>query len=454
MPNNNIPQILIQPLKPALIAGVAQKLPVLIRVQAPDAVETVEKKARKPYHLALVIDRSGSMSGPPLAEAVRCARHIADQLQPTDTASLVVFDDRVQTLVPARPVGDRKALHLALSQVHSGGSTNLHGGWQAGADGLLPGAAQAALARVILLSDGNANVGEVLGTAQIAALCAQAAERGVTTSTYGLGRDFNEELMVEMAKRGGGNHYYGDTAADLFEPFAEEFDFISSLCARHVRLSLAAAPGVNVRLLNDYPVNGDAGIPMIRLPDIAFGAEAWALVELEIPAGLAVEGAGQLLQAAVTASTPEGEPLAFADATLTLPSMPVAAWETLLNDPLVVSRQAELAAGRLLEQARAAAEHGDWATVERLLAEARSRFADQPWVIEVLESMAELARSMDTARFRKEALYSSRKMNSRLSEKSEACFDSLVAEAASPSFLRRKTAQGKAQFDKPDDSQK
>ena len=76
MPNNNIPQILIQPLKPALIAGVAQKLPVLIRVQAPDAVET-EKKARKPYHLALVIDRSGSMSGPPLARsrALREAHH-------------------------------------------------------------------------------------------------------------------------------------------------------------------------------------------------------------------------------------------------------------------------------------------------------------------------------------------------------------------------------------------
>jgi hypothetical protein len=82
MPNNNIPQILIQSLKPALINGVAQKLPVLIRVQAPDAVETSEKKARKPYHLALAIDRSGSMSGRPLLEAVRCARHIADQLQP------------------------------------------------------------------------------------------------------------------------------------------------------------------------------------------------------------------------------------------------------------------------------------------------------------------------------------------------------------------------------------
>ena len=194
---------------------------------------------------------------------------------------------------------------------------------------------------------------------------------------------------------------------------------------------------------------------MIRLPDIAFGAEAWALVELEIPAGLAVENAGQLLQAAVTASTPEGEPLAFADALLTLPAMSVLAWETVLNDSLVVTRQAELAAGKLLEQARAAAEHGDWNTVERLLAEARQRFANQPWVIEVLESMAELARSMDTARFRKEALYSSRKMNSRISAKDEEFSMSLAEEAVKSSFLRRKTAQGKAQFgEPPEDGQK
>jgi len=450
---DNTTQILIQPLKPALIVGVAQKLPVLIRVQAPDPVPT-EKKARKPYHLALVIDRSGSMSGPPLIEAVRCAKHMTDQLAPTDSASLVVFDDRVNTLVPTRLVGDRKALHLALSQIHSGGSTNLHGGWQVGTDSLLPSAKQAAVARVILLSDGNANVGEITDTVEIAALCAQSAERGVTTSTYGLGRDFNEELMVEMAKRGGGNHYYGDTAADLFEPFAEEFDLISSLCARHVRLSLKATSGVKLRLMNDYLVDSDAENPAIHLPDIAFGAEAWALVELEIPAGLAIEGSGQLLQATVIASSPEGQALAFGDATLTLPAMSPSAWETVLADSLVASRQAELAAGPMLEPARAAAEHGEWNTVERLLKETRQRFADPPWVVEVLESQAERALQDDTARFKKEAAVKPRKLNSRISAKFEASFDSLDAEASSVSFLRRKTAQGKAQFEKPDESKK
>lgn len=89
------------------------------------------------------------------------------------------------------------------------------------------------MARVILLSDGNANVGTLRDAASIAACCAKAAEASVSVS-YGLGRDFNEDLMVSMAERGGGNHYYGDTATDLLEPFAEEFDFISNLYARRV----------------------------------------------------------------------------------------------------------------------------------------------------------------------------------------------------------------------------
>lgn len=451
MQNNNSPQVLITPFKPALIMGMAQKLPVLVRVQAPDP-EPSFKKARKPYHLSLVIDRSGSMSGEPLLEAVRCAKHIIDRLESTDVVSLIMFDDRVNTLSPAKPVGDRKALYTALSHVRSGGSTNLHGGWQAGSATILEDVKQAAIARVILLSDGNANVGETTDTNEIAALCAHAAEQGVTTSTYGLGRDFNEELMVEMGKRGGGNHYYGDTAADLLEPFAEEFDFISNLYARHVRLALAAPEGIKITLMNDYPVEQREGFPVIRLPDIPLGAEAWVLVELEIPAGMAQESGNQILQAGVTASTPDGAPIAIPDAVLIQQSVSLQAWEALLQDPLVTARQTELEAGKFLDLARAAAEHGDWDTIQKMMAEGRKRFADHPWVMEVLEGMAEIAKEMDSARFRKEAMYSSRKMASRVSAKEELLM-SMASEAAAPSFLRRKKSQGKAQFEqRPDDT--
>lgn len=441
---NTEPQVLITPLKPALIQGLGQKLPILIRVQAPDP-DPAKKVERKPYHLSLVIDHSGSMSGEPLIAAVRCAKYIVDQLDPKDLASLVVFDSNIRTLSETAAVGDRKHLYRALAQIHPGGCTNLYGGWKAGMESLLPSASEAALARVILLSDGNANEGETTETEAISNFCAAAVAKGVTTSTYGLGRDFNEQLMVEMGKRGAGNHYYGDTAADLFEPFAEEFDLIANLYARHVRLSLAAPKGVKITLLNDYPLEERDRFPLIRLPDIPWGAEAWALVELEIPAGLALESGNQILQAAITASTIDGVPIAFQDATLALKALSPQAWEALVEDPLVLSRRTELEVGKFLEQARAAAEYGDWAAIQKMIAEAQKRFAGHPWVMEVLAEMAELAKAMDSARFRKEALYSSGKMSRRLSAKEEM-LASMADEASSPSFLRRKKAQGKAQF--------
>jgi len=444
MPTNTDPLILITPLKPALIRGMAQTLPVLVRIQAPDP-DPGRQTERKPYHLSLVIDRSGSMSGEPLVEAVRCARYIVDRLAATDRASIVVFDDKVNILAEAAPVGDRKRLHTALAQVRSGGTTNLHGGWKAGMESLLPSAHEAALARVILLSDGNANAGETTAPDVIAGLCGEAAARGVTTSTYGLGHHFNEDLMVDMGKHGAGNHYYGETAADLFEPFGQEFDLIANLHARHVRLSLAAPQGVAIRLLNDYPTEERDGFPLIRLPDIPWGAEAWALIELEIPADLAMEAGVQLLQAAVSGATVDGTPIACQDATLALEVVPPQAWEALLADALVLARQAELEAGKFLGQARAAAEHGDWSTIQQMIAAAQQRFADHPWVQEVLAEMAELAAARDSARFRKEALYSSRNMGRRLAAKVERLAD-CASDDSEASYLRRKRAQGRAQF--------
>lgn len=448
MTRDTAPRLLLVPLRPALIHGVAQRLPVLVRVQAPDA-PPAERAARKPYRLSLVIDRSGSMSGTPLEEAVRCARHIVDRLAPTDCVSLVTFDDRVQLMYPLAEVGDGSALRTALAAIRSGGSTNLHGGWKAGADTLIEAGAGdgAAIARVLLLSDGVANVGELTETDEIAALCAGAAARGVSTSTYGLGRGFNESLMVEMGKRGAGNHYYGDTAADLFEPFAEEFDLISNLYARGVRLSLVAPAGVQIRLLNDYPVEAREGFPLVRLPDVPFGAEAWAIVELEIPASMSVESAVMLLQAAVSAATPDGVPIAIPDATLALAPMPADAWNALVEDPLARARLAELEAGRFLDDARRAAANGDWVAVQRMIVDARTRFAGNPWVSEVLEGMEALARDMDQARFVKESAYNVRKMSSRVSAKDEL-LRPMVSESAAPSYLRRKKMQGKAEFER------
>jgi len=251
---------------------------------------------------------------------------------------------------------------------------------------------------------------------------------------------------VAMAKAGQGNHYYGETARDLFEPFAEEFDLLSNLYARKLRLSLGTPEGIKATLLNDYTVEDLRGFPVVRLPDLAWGAEAWALVQLDLPVPPEGQDSMPLLQVELTATDLDGHPVAFPEARLKLPALSAPVWEALLPDPLVLQRLHELEAGKLLEQARSAARHGDWQTIERLLKEARQRFADNPWIQQVLESLAELARQRDAARFGKEAVYSGRRMNTRLSAKDEA--PTLNQEAAAPAFLRRKSAQGKAQFRK------
>ena len=195
--------VVLTPRRAGLCAGQDNTVEVLVRIQAPEA-PAGNGAQRPPQALALVIDRSGSMAGRPLEEAKRCAEYVLGKLRPTDAVALVKFDNRVQRRWPAAPLGDGAPQRAAIAGIQGGGNTNLHGGWKEGADALVEVAGQG-LKRVILLSDGQANEG-VTDPAEIAAQCAAWATKGITTSTYGLGNSFNEELMVAMARAGAGNH--------------------------------------------------------------------------------------------------------------------------------------------------------------------------------------------------------------------------------------------------------
>jgi Ca-activated chloride channel family protein len=166
--------VVLAPRRAGLRAGQDNLVEVLVRIQAPDAPPG-PVAPRPPQALALVIDRSGSMHGRPLAEARRCAEVVVGKMRPTDAVALVQFDHRVQRLWPAVPLGDGVALRAAIAGIQAGGNTQLHGGWLEGAQALADGAADAAghtFKRVILLSDGCANDG-LTDTATIAAQCAQ-----------------------------------------------------------------------------------------------------------------------------------------------------------------------------------------------------------------------------------------------------------------------------------------
>ena len=428
------PDLILLPRRSALLKGHDNTLDVLIRLQAPQAAG--REHERPPLNLAIVIDRSGSMSGQPLKEAVRCAGYMIDGLGPRDRASLIVYDDQVDVLIPSTHVTNKQRFHRALQGIRSGGSTALHSGWLAGAEQVSAHLSEKSISRVLLLSDGQANCG-LRNTAQIAQQCGALAETGVSTSTYGLGRNFNEELMGEMARAGSGNSYYGQTADDLMDPFREEFDLLSALYARKVALSLTPARGVELEVLNGYARTGDSW----RLPDLAYGGEAWALARLRIPAAVGDSPvAAVLLSARASMVGMEGEPIESITARLILPSLPAPAFGAVAEDELVRRRAQELEAARYQEQAREAALAGRWDRVDVLIREAELKSAENEWIQQSLKVLKGYARRRRAQEFSKEAYYSSRKMRSRLTSQRE---QSWGEDEEEPTFLRRKREQGK-----------
>ncbi len=447
MPNNNIAstfQLLLTPEKAALAGKQSTTLRVLVRIQAPSPPPGAAP--RQPLHLALVLDRSGSMNGVPLEEAKRCARNIIDSLAPGDRAAVFAFDDEIVQVAPLTPAANKLALATALATIECGGSTNLHGGWRAGADELLAKLAGEDVHRVILLSDGCANAGEQ-DLEQITLQCKTAAQGGVSTSTYGLGESFNEALMLAMASAGRGNAYYGQTAADLAEPFAAEFALLTSLCARGLVLKVNAPAGIGVKLRNDFvPVEGEA--MAWSLPDLAFASEAWAVLEFDVATIAAGYGCSVRLPITVSvqAATHDSAPLFLLAALPALPIMTADQIAAMPADELVARRTMELDAADALAAVQKAIAADDWPLAEQLVETAQGRFAQHEWASAILATMKRLVADRNARGAGKEAVYARRSMNSRLASLNEASF-SAFDEQSIPAFLRRKPEQGKGQRD-------
>jgi len=431
--------LLMTPARAAVLADARSTVDVLVRLQAP-AQPAAEQPVRGPLHVALVVDRSGSMSGQPLEEAKRCARMVVDGLNPGDMAAVVAYDDHVETLAGLVGMDERDALRRAIASIDEGGCTNLHGGWLAGAELLAPHTSHGTLSRVILLSDGCANSG-ITAPGQIADQVAQLADAGVTTSTYGLGRSFNEELMTAMADAGRGNAYYGRTADDLADPFKEELALMGALCARQVELLVETAPGVSVEVLNGYRRGARGGW---CLPDVAYDGEAWAVLRLTVAAGTAQAGElRELVTIRASWRDLDGQEHETGRESLALPAMPAAAYAAVAEDPLVRRRVDELVVAGMQQNSREAARRGDWNAVNLALAQARQMAHDNPWLQDVVGELEGLARKRDEMMYAKEAMYSSRRVSSRLASKCES--RDPVEMGNVPDYLRRKRAQGKAE---------
>lgn len=276
----------------AVRAGAAGLLRVLVALESDPPPGPAE---RPPLNVAAVLDRSGSMAGEKLEHCKRAAMFLVDHLTPRDRLAVVIYDDEVHTLVPSQPIVEKDLAKARIAAIVSGGSTNLSGGYLTGCsevrrgldaarssadDGA--GAGGATVNRVLLLTDGLANVG-ITDREALASLARREA-RTVTLTTIGVGHDFDEELLQAMADAGRGHYHYIASPEAIPGIFAEELQGLVAVVAQDVRLRVRPAGGAALRFIYGYPAVPDGAGAVLDLPDV-YGAERKALVVgLDLPA--------------------------------------------------------------------------------------------------------------------------------------------------------------------------
>jgi Ca-activated chloride channel family protein len=441
------PTIEILPLKKGFLRAAADATHVLVRLVAPaqPVTENSASTQRAPLDLALVIDRSGSMSGDPLKAALESSVRIIQGLRSDDRIAVVTFDDHVQVVQPLVAVGDAHDLVTRVRLIESGGSTALFDGWQEGVKQLAPFVKKERIARVILLTDGQANHG-LVDEAKIFEHVAKAAGASITTSTVGLGHGFNETLLTGMAKAGEGAANFGQTADDLSEAFEEQFAILSNSFLRQVKITVQGGSDVQARLLGELLEDGVTRTR--KLGTLPWNSALTAVVELKIGANAKADS---LLAVNFTAVTKDGTPVAFGPQILILPEVDLATFSTLQTDVNVAAAVGEAVTGEKLDVVQALVRGGQVAEAKQKLAELTQQTDLSEWAREKIIYLTGLLEE-DQIMAMKEMRYASRNFSrsikgSNVAENSERFNEDI--EGAKALFLRKKRAAGRSSAPQP-----
>ncbi|MGZ8429893.1 MAG: vWA domain-containing protein [Candidatus Deferrimicrobiaceae bacterium] len=254
---------------------------IQIQVIAPDAPAIRTDRPR--LNLALVIDRSGSMAEARKLDFVKtAAHHLVDRMGPDDLLSIVTYSQEVRIPWPSRSVGrDREELHRIISGLYPGGSTFLSGGLEEGFRQAKAGKRKGSLNRVLLLSDGLANVG-VIHRGALRERAGDMAGNGISVSTFGVGNDFDEELMTMIAGGGGGNYRYLGDPEQIVAALESEFHTASRTAASEVEIIIRLKRECRFGsvLGRDWRRDGDAYV--IRLGDLSAGERRTVFAKVNV----------------------------------------------------------------------------------------------------------------------------------------------------------------------------
>jgi len=242
----------------------------------------VAAPTRRPVNLVLVLDRSSSMRGPRLAQAVLAVRRVLERLDERDRLGVVTFDAAARVILPPGPVTDeaRRRLNAELEKLDTGAGTNLAAGWRKGCELAAAGYVREAIARVVLLTDGLPSVG-IRSTEKLGAIAEAEAARGVSTTTMGIGEAFDDELLGEIARRGKGGFYYLAAPESIPAAFGRELEGVFAIAGTHVELKIVLEEQVtSCEVLHRLTTRHAADGLVVEVGEIAQGAPRQVLVKM------------------------------------------------------------------------------------------------------------------------------------------------------------------------------
>lgn len=256
-----------------------------ISIDAPDAPPIPDRPA---VNLAVVLDRSGSMSGAKLERAKEAAIAALYRLDARDRFALITYDDTVKTVVPAQSAANAESIEPLIRSIEAGGSTSLFGGVSQGAAEIRRALDPHFVHRIILLSDGRANRGPQTPD-DLGRLGAALFKDGISVSTVGIGNDYNEDLMTQLALNSDGNTYFVQHSDELPRIFAVELRRLLSVVAKRVKVTIECPEGIRpIRLIGrDGRIH--AHRVELSLNQLYGKQQKYALLEVEIPAVMAGE---------------------------------------------------------------------------------------------------------------------------------------------------------------------
>ena len=261
-----------------------EKVTMMLDMTAPITGAAISRPGQA---VEVVLDRSGSMSGPVFNSAKESILKLIDRLAPQDSFGLIAFDNQALIVAPIRTMADHDmpALRKAVREMQTGGNTDISAGYTMGLRELSRVATDAG-ATLLLISDGHANAGEQ-DPAVLAQIATKHATNKVTTSTIGLGTGYDEKILEAMAQGGNGAHRFAYTIDEAIGAIAAEVDDLLEKSVVNAVLRFTPSPllttNPRIEILQRLPHFKEGDTYVVQLGDLYVGENRRFVIDIEVP---------------------------------------------------------------------------------------------------------------------------------------------------------------------------